>query len=148
MTLASQLGEWERAGDFAFRIKPGGVLELFRRPADDDATVDVVRSGGGAVPTNAWSHVTAVYGPGADGEAPLRLYVDGVLVGDGAISDVYSSSRGDQYFRVGASELSPEIGVNRYHLFGDLDELMTFDRALTSDEVLVHHDRFADLIGE
>jgi hypothetical protein len=135
-TIASQLSEWPLAGELALRIGPGGVLQLFRRPADDDVAVDLVESPPGAVPERVWTHVIGAYGAGPDGEAVMRLYVNGELVSGGVTASGYSPARGELYFRVGASELSDVVGENRFHLYGDLDELKVFDVALSSSEAL------------
>ncbi|MEZ5397990.1 MAG: thiol-activated cytolysin family protein, partial [Bryobacterales bacterium] len=112
-TIVSQLGEQLWAGDFALRVAPDGGLQLFRRPVDDATGVDLVESGPGTVPVGQWTHVVGVYGPGPAGEAPLRLYADGALVGDGAVPSNYAPARGETYFRVGASELGTEVGTLR-----------------------------------
>lgn len=142
-TIASQIGGNPDTGDMAFRVGPSGQLQLWRRANDASNAVEAVTSGTGTIPLNAWSHAVAVYGPGPDGEANLRLYVDGALVADAPVADVYTPSSGTTFFRVGSSELIQETGERRYLLAGELDEMMIFDEALSSDEVLVLHEDFA-----
>ncbi|MCB9688396.1 MAG: thiol-activated cytolysin family protein [Alphaproteobacteria bacterium] len=141
-TLVSQLGQFPTAGDFALRVAPGGVLQLFRRPIDGDTAVELVESEVGAVPQGVWTHVAGAYGPGPDGESVLRVYVDGALAGDTPVPSTYGPARGTTYFRVGAGELGPDEGTLRFPLHGELDELQVWDTALSSDELLVQDASF------
>ncbi len=145
-TIAGQLGESMSAGDFALRVTESERVQLFRRPVDFDSYVDEVISPVGSVPLNTWSHLTGVYGPGPDGENSMRVYIDGVLASDVTVPSTYVPARGDTFFRMGVSELGEAEGTTRYKLFGELDEVMTFDQALSSDEVLIHHERFEDYL--
>ena len=139
MTIASQLGEHPSAGDFAVRLAPGGHLEFFRRPTDWDTTVDYVS--GGEVPLNQWTHITAVYGalPGDDIDT-MRIYINGARAIAPVVLGNHTPTRGQTYFRVGASELGPQEG-DKLHLFdGDMDELKIYDTALSSDEAFIAFD--------
>ena len=57
-------------------------------------------------------------------------------------STLATSGGGYRYFRVGSSELGPEIGENPYLWEGDMDELKVYDTSLSSDEAFIAYDQF------
>lgn len=142
MTVAGMVSSNVAAGDFQLRVLPGGGVQLFRRPAGGVSTMDTVRSPAGAAPAGRWTHVTAVYGIGPDEESALRLYVDGSPADLEPSPSNYSGLLFNPWdgFVVGTGE-----GVGgRWPYEGGVDEMMVFDRALSSDEVASHYARFGD----
>jgi hypothetical protein len=142
-TVISQVGGQAEAGEFALRVHGGGHLQLYRRPSQGSASVDVVQSGP-IIRPNQWTHVVGVYGSSGGGN--LSLYVNGELVADEVSLSNYSATtpRPDtdlNMTRIGASELTSE-GSRRYPFNGSIDEIMVFDRALSADEVRAMYQNF------
>jgi len=146
-TIASQLGGNPRAGDWAFRVNTDGRVDFFRRPVWGDEA-DYVVTDHDMAPANQWTHVAATYGVGPMGEDALRIYVNGVLQSGAPTTSVYDPARGETYFRVGGSELGAQEGDKRFLFKGDMDELMLFDRALSSDEMFIHTAFFEEYLSE
>jgi len=79
------------------------------------------------IPLNQWTHIAATY----DGSI-MKIYVNGEL-------DNQVSRSGT----IGSNTLGLQIGVNtdgntyRRHFKGSIDEVRIYDRALTTDEVLI-----------
>ena len=143
-TIISQVGGQLDAGEFALRVHGGGYLQLYRRPSQSNESVDVVQSAA-IIPLNQWTHVVAVYGSSGGG-GNLRLYVNGELVAEDVFLSAYAptSPRPDtdlNMTRIGASELTSE-GNRRYPFNGSIDEVMIFDRALSSDEIRAMYQNF------
>jgi thiol-activated cytolysin len=143
-TIAALMGSARTAGDFQVRLTPSNGVQFFRRAASGSATMNLVESGAGAVPAGVWTHVTAVFGVGADDEATMRVYVNGVSRGGRPRPTNYDNTGLLTLFQLGGSEWS---FAPRWAYAGVIDELMTFDYALTSDEVFVHFDRFDQYVA-
>ena len=149
-TIISQVGGDVTPGDFALRTQEGQgsnvKLFLWRRPGSDTA-VEAIESGL-VIPLNQWTHVVAVYGATADGGANMRLYANGEVIADAVGGSHYNGARGDAITRIGTSELAADTGGATQHQWayaGSIDELMIFDRALSSDEVkqmFEHYDQY------
>ncbi len=145
-TIISQIGGQMSAGDFAFRVH-AGRLQLFRRPSDNSQSVDVVETTKAVIPVNQWSQVIAVYGSSGGG-SNMSLYVNGKLVADTVTQSSYSVSqpRPDTDLtmtRIGSSELNGDAAANRRDPFnGSIDEVLVFNRALSSAEVQVMYQNF------
>ncbi len=86
---------------------------------------------------NIWHFIVAVRDNGADMN---RLYVDGAKV-DSAYFDYTAGFHGTAELNIGYINLS-----HHYRYEGDIDELATFDRALTDAEILAYYND--GLIGE
>lgn len=146
-TVFSQVGGRLQGGEFALRVRNGGLLELFRRPSAFNESVDVVRTPDAVIPTNQWTHVVAVYGSSSGGGGNMQLYVNGELAADTVQIDRYVPTRPRPdtdltMTRVGASELTSD-GQRRYPFNGSIDEIMVFNRALSGEEVQAMYQNFA-----
>jgi hypothetical protein len=131
-------------GDFALRVHGGGYLQFYRRPSDFNESVDVVQSGA-IIPTNQWTHVMAVYGSSGGG-SNMSVYVNGELVADEVYISNYTPTtpRPDTDItmtRVGSSELDSN-GARRFPFNGSIDEVMVFDRALSTEEAAAIYQNF------
>ncbi|MEO0605707.1 MAG: LamG domain-containing protein, partial [Myxococcota bacterium] len=154
MTIASLQNGAPQAGDFHLRWRSdvgGSVVEFIRRPTSGSNFMQGVHreSPNDEVPSEAWSHITAVNGVGPDQEAQLRLYVDGIEVEPTEETSTYTPVGSSDYgFKLGTSELQAGNTSPRFPFEGRLDEIMIFDRALSSDEVQIHHEFFADYVDQ
>jgi CSLREA domain-containing protein len=105
----------------------GGRLRLLSRlPAGNADGVNV------RVPfqVGQWHHVAAA----RDGE-DIRVYVDGVLAG--SVAGATTNSLPTDGLTVTLGRLGPTEPLNQRHLSGAIDELVIFDRAITSTEALL-----------
>lgn len=141
-TIAALVSTDRKAGDFQVRLTPDNALELFRRPAGSSDAFEIVATAAGAVPAGRWTHVTAVYGVGPESEGPLRIYVDGVFLDGRASPTSYSVLSNREGFVLGQADGT--IFGGRFLYSGAIDEMMVFDRALSTDEVSAHFARFPD----
>ncbi len=122
--------------NFELRLIPGGKLFLY---VPSGASWDVVE-GVRPLPAGRWTHVAATY----DG-ARAQLYVDGVLDGaplavryEQTTTETFVGARPEGGGRDGRRPSGPTF------LFaGAIDEVRIWDRALTSDEILIAAGRMA-----
>jgi hypothetical protein len=113
---------------------PDGTSGAVRFVLRDDAGGDQI-VGNTVVTDGEWHHIVAIRDNDAGVNGENRLYVDGVLQGTVDIGYTYgfacSRTVNVGYLNFGAF----------FYLDGDLDELATYDRALTDTEILTHYDR-------
>jgi glucose/arabinose dehydrogenase len=80
------------------------------------------RGAAGAVPSNVWTHLAAVYGGGT-----LRLFVNGAQVASRAVSGSMATSSSP--LRIGGNAVWPEWFA------GLIDEVRVYNRALSATEI-------------
>lgn len=126
-------GRFDAASGMAWWVgvscQHGGRARFVLRDRDGgDDLADVVAQT--ALTGGEWHHVVAVRDPAL---LDIRLYVDGRLEG---VAPAYFSSGFDSAAALDVGRLNLLGG---FHLAGTLDELATYDRALTDDEIRYHH---------
>jgi hypothetical protein len=104
--------------------------------ADNDAPTVTTASGGPAPTVGIWTHIAAVYDPGAPDPvgaakpAQLRLYVNGALAASAALPALWA---GGGKMRVGADL---RAGASTVPLQGTIDDVRAWDRVLTDEEII------------
>ena len=154
--FAAETGPTKNAGQFLLgKIDPygftyGNMLFFQRRPNSGSSSTDTLwttLSTSDIAPANVWTFVTAVYGNAGTGENNIRLFVNGQKVTTGVFqTDFYTDGfvNSDERTRFGTAGYRKSDVSHRYPFEGLLDEVMTFNRALTDEEVKDMYDDFAD----
>jgi hypothetical protein len=110
---------------------PGpGINEFFEFAVETDQGRNYSWSSSYVAP-NIWYHVTGVYDPLAE---EIRLYVNGTLENVTAHNGTINTT--GTLFNIGNRWHS---GAHDRHFEGDIDEVVVWDRALTSVEVSRHY---------
>ncbi len=155
--FAAETGPFKEAGQFVlakvkFYSAQGNMLFFQRRPNSGESSSDSLLALADPVskdtaPANVWTHVVAVYGGAGTGENNIRLFVNGVktttaVYQSNFITDGFVTS--DQRTRFGTAGYRKSDVSHRYPFNGLMDEVMTFDRALTDEEIKKMYETFAD----
>ncbi len=130
------------AGWIKGAVTPGNRIGLFGQNDCvefgfiNPTTLECWTPGGGSLdaayslPLNTWHHVAAV-GNGAN----IRIFVDGAQIGQGGISTASYGSSADT-FKIGGGGIFDTLGVNGNYFNGQIDEVVAYKRALTTNEIL------------
>lgn len=102
---------WERMGQCGFGVSYGGPPVFVERPGCSLLT---------------WQHIAGTFDPAVG----ITLYIDGVLVGS-------TATTGTVAYATDPITIGFDIdnGVDGFHINGNLDEMMLFNRALTPAEI-------------
>ena len=125
--IVGEIGSQLVVGHYQFRIDPTGQLSFFRRTGvggDPPGAGVSLTYTAAAVPTNAWTHVAAVFAGGSD----LKIYVNGVLASGAVLDSSYSSgTAAETVIGKGQTTLYPFNGL--------IDEVSLYTRALTACDI-------------
>ncbi|MCA9837268.1 MAG: thiol-activated cytolysin family protein [Trueperaceae bacterium] len=148
----AETGPFQSAGQFVLGMikvgASGNSLFFYRRPNSGSSSSDLLitpLSSKDAAPANVWTLVTAVYGNAGVGENNIRLFVNGekvkTAVGQGNFpTDGFVTS--DQRTRFGNAGYRKSDVSYSYPFNGLMDEVMTFNRALSDEEVKTMYEDF------
>lgn len=148
--LAAETGPRQEAGQFLLgRISTSSTNQLFfqRRANSGSKSSDTIYSTANVAPSDVWTHIVAVYGGAGEGENNIRLFINGEKVKTGVgqnnfITDGFVTS--DQRTRFGSAGYRKSDVKHAYPYNGLMDEIMTFDRALSDDEIKRMYESFED----
>ncbi len=126
--LVSEIGSESYAGQFQIRTTTSGTVQFLRKTGSNSTIVDQVTSNT-TIPTNRWTHIVAVY-YGTN----LTLFINGTADNATNATNSYSSASALNQTTIGTDHTNA-LGFN-----GHIDEVRTYNRSLTHQQVRTFYD--------